>query len=245
MYMSELSKDTQKKLKKALEKAEKEKEKRKKKASRDRFNNKIQNDLTDEAKHSYNLYKEILDSYLFNTKKTYMRKSELARNYIDDNIKGHKKSSIKPGMMLMFNYFEPKTEAELEYYDAMPCTIFFGVVQTKEGKRVLGFNLHYYPPRLRYQILSWMFSTFKQQFMSTWDEESFSTISSFSYAYIMKKLKLNDLTFGVRMYIPGLMNQVKQIYPKYFQVAVFTEGAFRKKTREQILKYWNGKSKVL
>ena len=51
----------------------------------------------------------------------------------------------------MFDYFEPATEEDLEYYDAMPCTIFFGIIKTEEGPRVMGFNNHYYPPKIRFK----------------------------------------------------------------------------------------------
>ena len=75
-----------------------------------------------------------------------------SRKFIDENYDVKGKPAILPGQLIMFNYLEPATKEQLEYYDAMPCTIFFGIVKTKNGPRVIGFNIHYYPPKIRFQI---------------------------------------------------------------------------------------------
>jgi hypothetical protein len=59
---------------------------------------------------------------------------------------------------------------------------------------------------------------------------------------LIHQLQKAKLDFGVRMYIPSLMGNIKPIPPKYWQKAVFSEGHFKKETREQILNYWKNKS---
>ena len=163
------------------------------------------------------------------------------RKYISENINKKTKKSIFPGQLIMFNYFEPKTKDQLKYYDAMPCTIFFGIVNTDDGYRVLGFNIHYYPPRIRYMLMDRIFDIFKPIYLKNWDQSLKSEISYFNYKMLVDQLQKAKLDFGIRMYIPQLMNQIQPIPPKDWQKAVFTEGRFRKETRAQILNYWKDK----
>ena len=83
-------------------------------------------------------------------KNNVVRRDKQVRKYVDENLDVKGNPSVLPGQLVMFDYFEPATKEDLEYYDAMPCTIFFGIANTKNGKRVIGFNIHYYPPRIRY-----------------------------------------------------------------------------------------------
>ena len=55
-----------------------------------------------------------------------------ARAMIDEYKKNQEKkmtskNNITPGQLVLFKYLNPKTKEELEYYDASPCTIFFGI----------------------------------------------------------------------------------------------------------------------
>jgi hypothetical protein len=165
-----------------------------------------------------------------------------SRKYIDENYDIKGKPSILPGQLIMFNYFEPATKDKLEYYDAMPCTIFFGIVNTKNGKRVIGFNIHYYPPRIRFQLLNRIFEIFKpiysKQFNTTLTEE----MSYFNYKMLISQLQKAKLDFGIREYIPNLMAKIIPIPVSAWPKAVLTEGHFRKETREQILNYWKNKA---
>ena len=142
----------------------------------------------------------------------------------------------------MFDYFEPATKEDLEYYDAMPCTIFFGIANTKNGKRVIGFNIHYYPPRIRYQVMNRIFEIFKPLYLKSWNDPIKKEISYFNYKMLIEQLQKAKLDFGIRMYIPNLMASITPIPTKDWSKAVFTEGRFRKQTREAILKYWKDKA---
>lgn len=164
------------------------------------------------------------------------------RTYIDEHVDTKTKKSILPGQLIMFNYFEPKTKEELKYYDAMPCTIFFGIVQTPNGMRVLGFNLHYYPPRIRYELMDRIFDIYKPLYIKSWDKPLTQEMSYFNYRQLIHQLQKAKLDFGIRMYIPELMHKITPIAPSLYAKAVFTEGHFRKETREQILNYWRNKA---
>lgn len=163
------------------------------------------------------------------------------RKFVDANVEQTNSHPIFPGQLVMFNYFQPKTEEQLEYYDAMPCTIFFGNIKTEEGPRVIGFNIHYYPPKIRFQIMDRIFDIFKPMYLESWDEPLQSEMSDFNYKMLMRQLQKAKLDFGIRLYIPQLMHKIEPIPPKFWQKAVFTEGRFKKRTREQILNYWRTK----
>lgn len=170
------------------------------------------------------------------------RRDASVRKFVQENVEQGKRNQIFPGQLIMFNYFTPITEEKLDYYDAMPCTIFFGIVNTEDGKRVLGFNLHYYPPRIRYQLMDRIFEIFKSTYIDNWDDKLHRKISEFNYHMLIKQLQKAKLDFGVRMYVPQLMANIKPIPPMYWQKAVFTEGHFKKETRAQILNYWKNKA---
>jgi hypothetical protein len=149
---------------------------------------------------------------------------------------------IRPGEMLWFRYDEPITEEDLEYYDARPLTIFFSVVNTESGRRVLGWNMHYYPPKLRRALLDWFWTKFRKAL--AWDGLS-GKVTGFDYKAIMKALKAINMEFGIRMYDPGLMREIRSVPPKIWEVAAYTEGEFEKETRANILKYWDNKRKKI
>lgn len=173
------------------------------------------------------------------------RRDVNSRKYIEENYKIEGRTSVLPGQLIMFNYFEPATKDKLEYYDAMPCTIFFGIVNTQNGKRVIGFNIHYYPPKIRFQLMNRIYEIFKpiysQQFNTPLTEE----MSYFNYKMLIDQLQKAKLDFGIREYIPTLMAKVTPIPAASWPKAVLTEGHFRKETREQILNYWKNKSMTI
>jgi hypothetical protein len=170
------------------------------------------------------------------------RRDAVARKFVDENYDIKGKPSILPGQLIMFNYFEPATKEKLEYYDAMPCTIFFGIVKTKNGKRVIGFNIHYYPPRIRYMLINRIYEIFKPIYSKNFNTPLTSEMDYFNYKMLISQLQKAKLDFGIREYIPNLMAKVIPIPVSGWQKAVFTEGHFKKETRQQILNYWKNKS---
>lgn len=165
-----------------------------------------------------------------------------SRKFIDENYDIKGKPAILPGQLIMFNYFEPATKEQLEYYDAMPCTIFFGIVKTKNGPRVIGFNIHYYPPRIRFQLMNRIYEIFKPEYSKHFNTPLSEEMSYFNYKMLISQLQKAKLDFGIREYIPNLMASIVPVPVSAWPKAVLTEGHFRKETRQQILNYWKNKS---
>ena len=195
----------------------------------------IEFDIKESADAKYKLINDIKSSPLYGK----MNKDDVARRWLDENCENVNRNMILQGQLIMFNYFEPKTKEDLEYYDAMPVTIFFNVVDTEQGKRVLGFNIHYYPPKMRYQIMNKIFETYRGLFVKYFSEPNKSAMDAFDYRILVQELNRANLGFGVRMYIPELIGSPKIIPANKWQVAVFTEGHFKKKTRTQIMTFWS------
>ena len=170
------------------------------------------------------------------------RRDSAIRKYVDENLVIKGRPSVLPGQLVMFNYFEPATEEKLEYYDAMPCTIFFGIVKTKNGPRVIGFNIHYYPPKIRFQLMNRIYEIFKPIYGKQFNTPLTEEMDYFNYKMLISQLQKAKLDFGIREYIPNLMAKVIPIPVKDWPKAVLTEGHFRKETREQILNYWKNKA---
>lgn len=216
-------------------------DKLKKKSPKEKKQTRIEKHVKLEASPTYSLYKDIKTSPL--AMRTDTDKS--ARNYITENCNMAARNRIVPGQMLVFEYFQPKTQDELEYYDASPCTIFFGVFNSSQGKRVLGFNIHYYPPKIRRRVLDRIFEIYRPFYTKYFTEGPKKEIDSFDYQNLVASLQKAKLDFGVRMYDPDLIGKAWMIAPNQWSVAVFTEGWFKKRTRQAIIKYWNNyKSKL-
>ena len=186
---------------------------------------------------NYTLMEDIKSSPMYG--KT--NRDPFARQVIDANCQQTPRNRIVPGQLVLFEYFEPKTKNKLEYYDASPCTIFFGVFRSKQGRRILGFNIHYYPPKIRYAIMDKIFKIYRPVYTKYFTTGTTKEIDAFDYSYLISTLKRNGLEFGVREYIPTLIGKTWMIPPNQWQVAVFTEGWFKKQTRTQIMKYWRKK----
>jgi len=211
-------------------------EQNKVKKSKFKLNKQVEESLPVKAGPKYSLIKEIEKSPYYG--KAVTRNDDRATAFIEEHVNVGTSGRIVPGQLILFKYFEPKTKEELEYYDARPCTIFFNVVNTKEGKRVLGFNIHYYPPKMRFQIMNTIFNIYKPIYSKYFTEPNKKSLDAFDYKYLIDSLEKAGLGFGVRMYIPSLITDVRKIPPQMWQVAVFTEGWFKKQTRAAIMKYW-------
>ena len=101
------------------------------------------------------------------SKKSTNLRSKLAYKEIMENVNVSPRYML-PGMFAVFGYKEPKMKEELEYYDATPAVIFFGITRTKTSAiREVGFNLHYFPPFVRARIINVVFTTFRQYIQNT------------------------------------------------------------------------------
>ena len=218
-----------------LDKAKAWREKRKA-AKQSKTNQRVEEKLPESAGPNYSLIKHIQQSPY--SKKSPNSVDPMAREFIKEHVERANNSKILPGQLIIFEYFEPKTKEELEYYDASPCTLFFNIVKTNEGQRVLGFNIHYYPPKMRFQIMNTIFNIFKPIYTKYFKEGISSAVDAFDYKYLIDSLEKAGLGFGVRMYIPSLIKDVRVIPPQMWQVAVYTEGWFKKQTRAAIMNYW-------
>ena len=170
-----------------------------------------------------------------------------ARTMIDEYKKENKgitsKTKIIPGQLVLFKYLSPKTKEELEYYDASPCTIFFGIFNSSQGKRVLGFNTHYFPPALRYRIMDKIYEIYKPVYRKYFETGLSKDLDAFDYKYLTDELDRQNLSFAVRMYIPSLIGDTYIVPPKMWPTALMTEGWFKKETRAAIMNYFKTDAK--
>lgn len=195
---------------------------------------------SNKAPKDFDMLKAIRAEKLY--KSNIIRRDIGVRKFVDENYDIKGKPAILPGQLIMFNYIEPATKETLEYYDAMPCTIFFGIVKTKNGPRVIGFNIHYYPPRMRYQLMNRIYEIFKPIYSKTFNEPLKEEMSYFNYKMLISQLQKAKLDFGIREYIPNLMTKIIPIPVSGWPKAVLSEGHFKKETRQQILNYWKNKA---
>ena len=186
----------------------------------------------------YDFISEVKNDKFYGAKDIKARDLKVRQKF-EKEIPMYKRKDYVQGNMIMFWYLQPKLAEELEYFDAWPFTILLGEVTTKSGeKRIIGWNIHYYPPYIRYKILAFILEKFKADYKKGWNEGLLKPWTNFQYERFKREMRKAKLDFGIREYDPHLMTKIRLIPPKLWTKAVFTEGLFRKKSREAILKYW-------
>ena len=165
-------------------------------------------------------------------------RSKLAYKYLLSELKPTSKYLL-PGQFVVFSYNEPKTKEDLEYYDATPATLFFGITRTASGNiREVGFNLHYFPPYSRMKIMNLVYEVYKQYYNKFFNEADNKPNRFISYKQLKAMLKSSGLGFGIRMYVPSLRGRSYVIPTRLLSTAFFTEGHFNGATLSQIRRYW-------
>lgn len=184
---------------------------------------------------NYSLIKDIRKQPLY---KSNIKRRDIAVRKEFEHLETESQVQLYTGQLVSFNYFMPHGIDELMYYDAKPVVIFLGNYKNKEGKkRFYGFNIHYYPPKIRYSLMDRIVVLFKRWYKN-WDKPISRNIPRFDYGLFLKQLKKHNLDFGVRAYDPKLMTNIKPIPANMWNQAVFSEGKFKKMTREAIMKFW-------
>lgn len=186
---------------------------------------------------TYSLLKEIREDPLYRAHVD--RRDMRARKIINEHGKAEAPGHLVAGNLYLMEYFYPKTEAQLDYYDAMPCSIVFGKFKTKKGEpRVLTFNIHYFPPRIRFQVMNKVMEIYQNIYKDEWKTGLGKDLSFLQYQQLIYLLKKAKLEFAVHEYIPKLIGDCIMVPPSLWHIAVFTEGRFKKQTRAAILKKW-------
>ena len=144
-----------------------------------------------------------------------------------------------PGQVVLFKYNEPKYKDELEYYDATPFCIFFGITRTKDNNiREIAFNLHYFPPYARMKIMNAVFEVYRAYYEKYFNESPNKPNKYINYDVLKRMLKKQKIGFGLRMYIPVLRKQTYVLPTKMIPTGCFTEGHFNGATLASIRAYW-------
>lgn len=186
---------------------------------------------------TYSLITEIREDPLY--KSNVVRRDARARRIIAAHGHPAGVGKLVAGNIYLMEYFEPKTKEQLEYYDAMPCSLIFGKFKTKKNEpRILAFSLHYFPPRIRFSVLNKVMEIYKEIYKDSWKDGLDSDLSFLQYAQLLYLLQKAKLQFAVHEYIPNLIGDCIMVPPSLWHLAAFTEGRFKKRTRQMILNYW-------
>ena len=186
---------------------------------------------------TYSLLKEIREDVLYKAHTD--RRDARARKIIDQHGSPVAPGNLIAGNLYLMEYFYPKTEDQLAYYDAMPCSIIFGKFKTKNGEpRVLTFNIHYFPPKIRFQVMNKVMEIYQNIYKNDWKSGVGKDLSCLQYKQLIYLLQRAKLEFAVHEYIPKLIGDCIMVPPSLWHIAVFTEGQFKKATRQSIINYW-------
>lgn len=190
----------------------------------------------DEEIKRFNMQKAI-DNHPLSHKPTNMR-SKIAYKEIINEVQQSPKYML-PGMFAVFGYRSPKYKEHLDYYDATPAVIFFGITRTKESTiRELGFNLHYFPPFARARIITLVYNVFKQYYNKYFNDVPTRPNMMVDYNTLKRMLDKYGIGFGLKMYIPVLRGKTYILPTRLVPTLAYTEGHFNGATLGQIQRYW-------
>ena len=190
----------------------------------------------DEEIKRFNMQKAI-DNHPLSHKPTNMR-SKIAYKEIINEVQQSPKYML-PGMFAMFGYRSPKYKEHLDYYDATPAVIFFGITRTKDSTiRELGFNLHYFPPFARARIITLVYNVFKQYYNKYFNVVPTRPNMMVDYNTLKRMLDKYGIGFGLKMYIPVLRGKTYILPTRLVPTLAYTEGHFNGATLGQIQRYW-------
>lgn len=165
-------------------------------------------------------------------------RSRLAYSEILKNTKGTTKYLL-PGQAVIFEYPNPKTEPDLEFYDRTPLTIFFGLTRDKKNNlREVGINLHYFPPFARCRVVNTIYEVFKRYYQLQFNEPVHKVNRYINWPVLKRLCKKYKIGFAVKMYVPMLRRNTHIIPTRLWATAIYSEGHFAKETLQNIMTFW-------
>lgn len=165
-------------------------------------------------------------------------RSRLAYREILINTKATTKYLL-PGQMSVFEYPNPKTEPDLEYYDRTPHVIMMGLTRDKKNNiREVGLNLNYFPPFARTRVMNTLYEVFKRYYQLQFNEPIHKVNRYINWPVLKRLCKKYKIGFGVKMYIPMLRKNTHIIPVRLWATSCFCEGHFAKDTLQNIMTYW-------
>lgn len=190
----------------------------------------------DEEIKRFNMQKAI-NNHPLSHKPTHMRSKIAYKEIINETAQSPR--YMLPGMFAMFGYRTPKYKEHLDYYDATPAVIFFGITRTKDSTiRELGFNLHYFPPFARARIITLVYDVFKQYYNKYFNDVPSRPNMMVDYKTLKRMLDKYGIGFGLKMYIPVLRGKTYILPTRLVPTLAYTEGHFNGATLGQIQRYW-------
>lgn len=141
-------------------------------------------------------------------------KSEVSRKYI--------------GKMYMF-FYDPKTKADLPYYDRFP--LIFLADRPKKGKGFFGLNLHYLSPRVRAMFVDRLYSTYSSN-----NKLDTTTRLKISYGILKGASKMKVFRPTFKRYLPNhIRGSVAEIPADQWETAIFLPTqSFRKSSASEV-----------
>ena len=134
-------------------------------------------------------------------------------------------NAVRPGAMVMF-FYDPKTKADLPYYDSFPLTI---IVDSAPGG-FYGLNLHYLPPILRAKFLDGLIDIASDKRYT--DNTRFDV----SYSYLKKTSKMKYFEPCFKRYLKDHMRSRFAVVPApEWEIATFLPTAdFQKASKTKV-----------
>lgn len=187
----------------------------------------------------YDLWKEINNHEWLKAGQPSMRAldwyNRVARKDADFQFKS---KLLRQGFLYIFHYDTPKYGDVLDFFDTEPLVISFGEIETNEGKRDIGINLHLLPRKIRAIVMYKIFELNRNYFKEEVFEKPQKPIP-ITWKQLKKPLEKYGIAFAIRMYIPELRKQTIEFPFENWKDAIYIESkGYSKKSIEEIESLW-------
>ena len=150
-----------------------------------------------------------------------------ARKWLNNEVRKdesyhYRAKLMTQGKLYIFDYDTPKYEDILDYFDTQPLVISIGSINTSNGLRDLGINLHLLPPRIRRIVMFRIFEMYRNTYKASMFEKNQKSVPV-SWKAIVRPLYKYGIAFAIRMYIPELRTNVIEFRYEDWKNAIYIE----------------------
>lgn len=190
---------------------------------------------------TYDLWKEIENHEWLKSGRPDKFAIDWYRNKISVDKDYHFKAALlRQGFLYTYNYDTPKYKDVLDYFDTQPLVIAFGSIQTNEGLRDIGINLHLLPPRIRRIVIYKIFEIYRNSYKDQlFAKRSALKVVQVNWKQIAVPLFKYGAAFAIRMYIPELRrNTIEFKYEDWSSAIYIPSKKLSKITQTELENLW-------
>lgn len=192
-------------------------------------------------KYSYDFMDDLRNNEIArsaNPQKSALRWFE--KNYKNNRAKYIKRRAMKVGSLVIFDYNDPLTKDELEYWDKNPLVLVVEPYIKKDDViRVQGINLHLLPPDIRGIVLYQAWYLYKEAYTAMMFTDKDSVQVNLEWSKIKDRLAKYGAGFAFRRYAISKQENIMEFnYEDWTKAVYLPSREYHKTNVEKLQSMW-------